>query len=62
MLLGFYQPVNGEILIGDTRLSNLSLKVWREKVGAVMQDGFLFPDTIAAILLPDQKISMRKDY
>ncbi|MCX6325243.1 MAG: peptidase domain-containing ABC transporter [Bacteroidia bacterium] len=52
MLLGFYQPVNGEILIGDTRLSNLSLKVWRKKVGAVMQDGFLFPDTIAANIAP----------
>ncbi|MDO9580375.1 MAG: cysteine peptidase family C39 domain-containing protein, partial [Bacteroidales bacterium] len=52
MLLGFYQPVKGEILIGDTRLSNLSLKIWREKVGAVMQDGFLFPDTIAANIAP----------
>jgi ATP-binding cassette, subfamily B, bacterial len=52
MLLGFYQPVNGEILVGDTRLSNISLKVWREKVGAVMQDGFLFPDTIAANIAP----------
>jgi ATP-binding cassette subfamily B protein len=52
MLLGFYQPVTGEILIGDLRLSNLSLKVWREKVGAVMQDGFLFPDTIAANIAP----------
>ncbi len=52
MLLGFYQPVNGEILIGDTRLTNLSLKLWRKKVGAVMQDGFLFPDTIAANIAP----------
>jgi ATP-binding cassette subfamily B protein len=52
MLLGFYKPVNGEILIGDTRLSNLSLKVWREKVGAVMQDGFLFPATIASNIAP----------
>jgi ATP-binding cassette, subfamily B, bacterial len=52
MLLGFYQPVNGEILIGDTRLSNLSLRIWREKVGAVMQDGFLFPDTIAHNIAP----------
>jgi len=52
MLLGFYHPVVGEILVGDTRLSNLSLKVWREKVGAVMQDGFLFPDTIAANIAP----------
>ncbi len=52
MLLGFYQPVTGEILIGDTRLSNLSLKLWRKKVGAVMQDGFLFSDTIAANIAP----------
>jgi len=52
ILLGFYQPVDGEILIGDTRLSNLSLKVWREKVGAVMQDGFVFPNTIAANIAP----------
>ncbi|MGC1390675.1 MAG: peptidase domain-containing ABC transporter [Bacteroidales bacterium] len=52
MLLGFYHPVSGEILIGDLRLANLSLKVWREKVGAVMQDGFLFPDTIAANIAP----------
>ncbi len=52
MLLGFYQPVNGEILVGDTRLTNLSLKLWREKVGAVMQDGFLFPDTIAHNIAP----------
>jgi ATP-binding cassette subfamily B protein len=52
MLLGFYQPVNGEILIGDTRLTNLSLKIWRERVGAVMQDGFLFSDTIASNIAP----------
>ncbi len=52
MLLGFYQPVTGEILIGDTRLVNLSLRIWREKVGAVMQDGFLFPDTIAFNIAP----------
>jgi len=52
LLLGFYAPVSGEILIGDTRLSNLRLKLWRERTGAVMQDGFLFPDTIAANIAP----------
>ena len=52
LLLGFYQPVSGEILIGDTRLSVISLKTWREKTGAVMQDGFLFPDTIASNIAP----------
>jgi ATP-binding cassette subfamily B protein len=52
MILGFYQPVTGEILIGDTQLRNLSLKVWREKVGVVMQDGYLFPDSIASNIVP----------
>ncbi|MCU0460434.1 MAG: peptidase domain-containing ABC transporter [Bacteroidales bacterium] len=52
LLLGFYQPVSGEILVGNTRLSNLSLKLWREKTGAVMQDGFLFPETIAYNIAP----------
>jgi len=52
LLLGFYQPVSGEILIGDMKLSAISLKTWREKTGAVMQDGFLFPDTIAFNIAP----------
>jgi ATP-binding cassette subfamily B protein len=52
MILGFYLPVTGEIMVGDTQLPNLSLRVWRNKVGAVMQDGFLFPDTIAANIAP----------
>ena len=56
MLLGFYQPVSGEILVGDTRLTNLSLKSWREKVGAVMQDGYIFPDTIAVNIAPGIEI------
>ncbi len=52
LILGFYQPIAGDILIGDTRLSNLSLKIWREKTGAVMQDGFLFPESIASNIAP----------
>jgi ATP-binding cassette subfamily B protein len=52
MILGFYQPVTGEILIGDTHLQNLSIRLWRSKVGAVMQDGYLFADTIAANIAP----------
>jgi len=52
LLLCFYQPVSGEILIGDTHLANLSLKIWRSKVGAVMQNGFLFPESIAANIAP----------
>jgi ATP-binding cassette subfamily B protein len=52
MILGFYQPVSGEIIVGDTRLNNLNLKTWRQNTGAVMQDGYLFQDTIAANIAP----------
>jgi ATP-binding cassette subfamily B protein len=52
MMLGFYQPVSGEIMVGNTKLSNLSIALWREKSGAVMQDGFIFPDTIAFNIAP----------
>lgn len=52
MILGFYEPVAGEIVIGDTLLSNLSKKVWRSKCGVVMQDGYIFPDTIAFNIAP----------
>lgn len=52
MILGFYQPVTGDLLIGETSLSNLSLNLWRKKVGAVMQDGYIFSDTIGANIAP----------
>jgi len=58
LLLGFYPPVKGEIRIGDIKLENFSNKMWRQKCGAVMQDGFIFSDTIAKnIALSDEIIN-----
>ncbi|KIA95635.1 ABC transporter ATP-binding protein [Flavobacterium sp. KMS] len=47
LLLKFYEPNNGEINIGNTQLKNISQKAWRNNIGAVMQEGFIFSDTIA---------------
>lgn len=47
LLLKFYEPNDGEINIGNTQLKNISQKAWRNNVGAVMQEGFIFNDTIA---------------
>ena len=47
LILGFYPPVRGEINIGGINLSSISCHLWRGKCGAVMQDGFIFSDTIA---------------
>ena len=47
LLLGFYEVNTGEILIGDNKLENFSQTWWRGQIGAVMQEGFIFNDTIA---------------
>lgn len=46
LLLRFYQPTAGEIKVGEQQLNNISFKFWRENCGVVMQDGFIFSDTI----------------
>lgn len=46
MMLGFYEPVSGEVLLGGNRISEYSPPVWRSRCGTVMQDGFIFSDTI----------------
>jgi ATP-binding cassette subfamily B protein len=47
MLLAFYTPLEGEIKVGDTNLQSLSQQAWRRRCGVVMQDGYIFADTIA---------------
>ncbi len=47
LLLGFYPPAKGTIRIGTTNLQQLQQKIWRQHCGAVMQDGYIFSDTIA---------------
>lgn len=47
LLLGFYNPVKGSINLGDLYLNNVSNRMWRDKCGVVMQDGFIFSDSIA---------------
>ncbi|MCX6222326.1 MAG: peptidase domain-containing ABC transporter [Bacteroidia bacterium] len=46
LLLGFYPPVSGFVSIGGTNLDRFSTSMWREKCGVVMQDGYIFSDTI----------------
>lgn len=47
LLLAFYPPIEGEIMVGDTNLQSLSQQIWRRRCGVVMQDGYIFADTIA---------------
>jgi len=53
LLLKFYDSYNGEIRIGGTLLSSgtnfryISPSFWRRQCGAVLQDGYIFNDSIA---------------
>ena len=59
LLLGFYAPNEGEIRIGDENLSTFNLSWWRTQCGAVMQEGYLFSDTIARnIAISDDEIDL----
>lgn len=47
LLLCFYAPQKGRIRVGGADLQTLSASAWRRQCGVVMQDGFIFADTIA---------------
>jgi len=47
MLMKFYQPDKGEIKVGNYNLDDISQYVWREKCGVVMQEDYIFNDSIA---------------
>ena len=47
LLLKFYEPINGQIKLGNYDLLNISQKTWRYECGIVMQEGYIFNDTIA---------------
>jgi ATP-binding cassette subfamily B protein len=52
LLLGFYPLQKGDIFLGSNNLNNYSLREWRKQCGVVMQDGFIFSDTIARNIAP----------
>ncbi len=56
LLLKFYNPTEGKIRLGNVDLAHVSNHRWRERCGAVMQDGYIFSDTIA------RNIAVGEDY
>lgn len=61
LLMGFYPATKGEIIIGNTPINDISTKLWRDKCGAVMQEGFIFSDTIANnIALGEEEVDKEK--
>ncbi len=64
LLMGFYKPVKGKIMVGDINLDQISVGTLRKETGVVMQDGYLFPETIAGNIAPgtDNPDSDRMQY
>ncbi|WP_299260751.1 peptidase domain-containing ABC transporter [uncultured Aquimarina sp.] len=46
LLLKFYEPTKGQIKLKDQSIENFSQRSWRNKCGVVMQEGYIFNDTI----------------
>ncbi|MDF1698749.1 MAG: peptidase domain-containing ABC transporter [Saprospiraceae bacterium] len=58
LMLKYYEKYEGNISVGSNSLSNISPSFWRSQCGTVMQESFIFSDTIARnICLSDQKIN-----
>ena len=54
LLLKLYKQTNGKISIGGIDLRNIDTREWREACGVVMQDGYIFTDTIARNITESQ--------
>ena len=61
LLLKFYEPTKGSIKLANHDLKNVSQKAWRDECGVVMQEGYIFNDTIANnIAVGDDYIDKKK--
>jgi len=56
LMLGFYPPTTGEICIGNKDLRTFEARMWRDHCGAVMQDGFIFSESIAQNIAPGEDL------
>ena len=56
LLLGFYTPQQGEIRIGCTPLTQMNPHFWRSICGAVMQEGYIFSDSISYNIAMERNI------
>jgi ATP-binding cassette, subfamily B, bacterial len=61
LLLKFYDNYKGNMKVGGNDLQNISHKIWRQSIGVVMQESYIFSDSIAAnIAISDEVINTTK--
>ncbi|WP_286754181.1 MULTISPECIES: peptidase domain-containing ABC transporter [Sphingobacterium] len=56
LLLRYYLPEEGDILVGDKKLDQINFNVWRDSCGSVLQENYVFADTI------ENNIAVNEEY
>ena len=63
LLQGFYKPNSGTIKVGGISLDCINPHLWRKSTGSVMQESYIFSDTIAKnIALSTDEVDVRRLY
>lgn len=63
LLQGFYKPNSGTIKVGGIGLDCINPHLWRKSTGSVMQESYIFSDTIAKnIALSTDEVDVKRLY
>lgn len=60
LILKFYKPQKGSILLDDNSLDEIENTLWRNKCGVILQDSFIFSDTISYNIALEAKPNQEK--
>lgn len=61
LMLGFYRPTEGQLMVGGRDLSDYDVKWWRRQCGVVMQNGVIFAESVARnIAVDDGEIDVER--
>nr|WP_320009813.1 ABC transporter ATP-binding protein [uncultured Desulfobulbus sp.] len=54
LLTRFYDPISGQVLVDGVDVRQVPLAILRQRVGIIMQEIFILPDTVRANIILDQ--------
>lgn len=57
LLIGLFSPSTGEILVNDLSMRDLSIIDWRQKIGLVAQEPYIFSGTVRENIIADATVS-----
>lgn len=60
IIMGFYIPKEGELFIDDQKITTENIKSWRNKIGYIPQQIYLFDGTVAENIVFGRKYSEKK--